>query len=64
MSNNLRRFDDKGTWYAIIRLANGNPQKVAVHADNWMNARMMIEAQFGTGSIVSGPHRLNLMRAI
>jgi hypothetical protein len=52
------------TWYAIIRLANGNRQRVQVLADNWMNARLMIEAQYGRESIISGPHRLNLMRAI
>lgn len=52
------------TWYAIIRLANGNQQRVEVHADNQFNARMMIEAQFGRGSILFGPHRLDLMRAI
>jgi hypothetical protein len=49
------------TWYAIIRLANRNQQRVTVRADNWMNARLMIEAQFGSGSIIFGPHRL--MRA-
>jgi hypothetical protein len=52
------------TWYAIIRLANGNQQRVTVHADNQFNARLMIEAQFGSGSIISGPHRDDLMRAI
>ena len=50
------------TWYAIIRLANGNRQRVSVRADNQINARLMIEAQYGIGSIISGPHRL--MRAI
>jgi hypothetical protein len=52
------------TWYATIRLANGNQQRVTVLADNYFNARMMIEAQFGRGSIIFGPHRLDLMRAI
>jgi hypothetical protein len=52
------------TWYATIRLANGNQQRVTVFADNYFNARMMIEAQFGRGSILFGPHRLDLMRAI
>jgi hypothetical protein len=52
------------TWYAIIRLANGNQQRVTVQADNWMNARLMIEALYRRESIISGPHRLNLMRAI
>jgi hypothetical protein len=50
------------TWYAIIRLANRNQQKVTVRADNQINARLMIEAQYGKGSIISGPNRL--MRAI
>ena len=50
------------TWYAIIRLVNGKRQKVTVRADNWLNARLMIEAQFGSRSIISGPHRL--MRAV
>ena len=27
-------------------------------ADNQFNARLMIEAQFGSGGIRSGPHRL------
>jgi hypothetical protein len=50
------------TWYAIIRLADGNQQRVEVRADRWHNARLMIEAQFGRNSIISGPHRLDLMR--
>jgi len=50
------------TWYAIIRLSNGNRQRVSVLADNQINARLMIEAQYGRGSIISGPNRL--MRAI
>ena len=52
------------TWYAIIRLANGNQQRVTVPADNQINARLMIEAQYGRGSIISGPNRLDPMRAI
>jgi hypothetical protein len=52
------------TWYAIIRLRNGNRQRIEVRAHNQFNARMMIEAQFGPKSIMFGPHRLNLMRAI
>ena len=52
------------TWYAIIRLANGNQQRVTVPADSQINARLMIEAQYGRGSIISGPNRLDLMRAI
>jgi hypothetical protein len=52
------------TWYVIVKLSNGNRQRVSVLADNQTNARLMIEAQYGTGSIISGPHRLNLRRAI
>jgi hypothetical protein len=46
------------TWHVMIRVANGNQQRVTIRADNWMNARLMIQAQFGGGSIISGPHRL------
>ena len=52
------------TWYAIIRVANGNQQRVTVPADNQINARLMVEVQYGRGSIISGPNRLDLMRAI
>ena len=51
------------SWYALIKLANGNQQRVEVTADTQMNARLMIEAQFGRNVIISGPHRLDLMRA-
>jgi hypothetical protein len=46
-------------WYALIKLRNGNQQRVEIVADTQMNARLMIEAQFGRGVIISGPHRLN-----
>jgi hypothetical protein len=52
------------SWYAVIRLPNGNQQRVTVHADNQINARQMIEAQFGHGCIISGPNRVDLMRTI
>ena len=52
------------TWYATIRLANGNQQRVTVLADSYFNARLMFEAQFGRGSILFGPTRADLMRAI
>ena len=51
------------TWWAIIRLSNGNQQRLEVLADNQTNARLMIESQYGHGSIISGPHRLDLMRS-
>jgi len=51
------------SWYAIIRLENGNQQRVTIQADNYFNARMMIESQFGRASIITGPHRVDLTRA-
>jgi hypothetical protein len=51
-------------WYAIIRLVNGNQQKVTVQADNSINARLMLQTLHGRESIISGPHRLNLITAI
>lgn len=51
------------TWWAVIRLTNGNQQRIEIGADSQSNARQMIEAQYGRGSIQSGPHRLDLMRA-
>ena len=65
MSNTRRRINGRNdVVYAIIRLANGNQQRVTISADNQINARLMIEAQYGKGSIISEPNRLNLMRAI
>jgi hypothetical protein len=52
------------TWYATIRLANGNQQRVTVHADNFFNARQMLEALYGKGAVVFGPVRVDLMRAV
>lgn len=45
-------------FYALIKLSNGNQQRVEVVADTWANARLMIEAQYGRGVIISGPHQL------
>jgi hypothetical protein len=64
MSNQTKEDLWQVTWYATIRLANGNQQRVTVRADSYFNARMMIEAQFGRGSIIFGPQRVDLMRAI
>ena len=50
------------TWKAIVRLANGNQQEVRVMADSQQNARAMIEAQFGRGSILFGVHKVDLTR--
>ncbi len=42
-------------WKARVRLSNGSSQEVQVQADNYFNAKAMIEAQYGKGSIASGP---------
>ena len=48
-------------WRAIVRLANGNQQEVRVMADLQINARLLIEAQYGRGRILFGVHRVDLM---
>jgi hypothetical protein len=50
------------TWKAIIRLPNGNQQEVRVMADSQINARQMIEAQYGRARILFGVHRVDLTR--
>ncbi len=50
------------TWKAIVRLANGNQQEVRVMADSQANARQMLEAQYGRGSILFGVHKADLTR--
>jgi hypothetical protein len=60
---NTRGWATPALW-KLRRRSTGNQQRVSVLADNQINTRLMIEAQFGSGSIISGPHRLDLMRAI
>jgi hypothetical protein len=50
------------TWRATIRLPNGNQQEVRVQANSQINARQMIESQYGRGSIVFGVHKVDLTR--
>jgi len=50
------------TWKAVVRLPNGNQQEVRVMADSQINARQMIEAQYGRGSIIFGVHKVDLTR--
>jgi len=50
------------TWKATIRLPNGNQQEVRVQADSQLNARQMIEAQYGRDSILFGVHKADLTR--
>jgi hypothetical protein len=47
------------TWKTNVRLPNGSHQDVFVQADCWSNARAMIEALYGRGSIFSGPWSMN-----
>ncbi len=43
-------------WKARIRVSNGAIQEITVEADNFFNARALIETQYGAGCIFSGPH--------
>ena len=43
------------TFVATVRLSNGSQQKVEVQASNQLNAKAMIESQYGKGSIVVPP---------
>jgi hypothetical protein len=47
---------------ALIRLPNGNQQEVRVTANSQINARQMIEAQYGRSSILFGVHKVDLTR--
>ncbi len=40
---------------ARVRLSNGSSQEVYVNADGYFNAKAMLEAQYGKGSVISGP---------
>jgi hypothetical protein len=50
------------TWKATIRLPNGNQQEVRVEANSQINARQMIESQYGRGFILFGVHKVDLTR--
>jgi hypothetical protein len=53
------------TWVAVIRLVKtGARQRVTIEADSYWNARQMLESLYGRRAIVSGPTRVDLMRAI
>ena len=43
------------TFKARVRLSNGSSQEVTVQADDYFKAKAMLEAQYGKGSISSGP---------
>jgi hypothetical protein len=40
---------------ARVRLKNGQFQAIAIEADDYSNAKAMIEQTYGNGSIISGP---------
>ena len=52
------------TWEATIRLQNGDQVRVQVVAPSQPDAKQMIELQYGNGSVIFGPARVNLMRAV
>jgi hypothetical protein len=43
-------------WIAKIRLKNGASQRINLTADNYENAKTMIEQIYGQNSIISGPY--------
>jgi hypothetical protein len=43
------------TFKATIKLKNGAYQEITVQADTYFNAKVMIEALYGNGSIFIGP---------
>lgn len=43
------------TYKAKVKLPNGSAQDVTVQADSQSNAKSMLEAQYGKGSIISFP---------
>ena len=53
------------TWEATIRLPqNGDQVRVQIQAPTQFDAKQMIELQYGHGSVLFGPNRVNLMRAV
>jgi hypothetical protein len=52
------------TWEATIRLQNGDQVRVQIQAPTQFDAKQMIELQYGRGSVIFGPVRTNLMRAV
>ncbi|SKC07818.1 hypothetical protein SAMN06295937_10772 [Sphingopyxis flava] len=46
------------TYRAKVKLPNGSYQVVTVQADSTSNAKSMLEAQYGKGSVTSSPNRV------
>jgi hypothetical protein len=40
-------------WKARTRFSNGSSQEGVIEADNYFNAKAMLEAQYGAGSVIS-----------
>ena len=53
------------TWEATIRLPrNGDQVRVRIQAPTQFDAKQMIELQYGQGSVLFGPVRVDLTRAV
>lgn len=52
------------TWTAILRLPGGQNVQVQVRAPTQHAATQLIQMQYSEAELISGPHRLDLMRAI
>ncbi len=49
----------KYTYKARIRLSNSQTQEVTVQADSQWNAKLLLETQYGKGSVVSPPTQVH-----
>jgi hypothetical protein len=52
------------TWVAIIRLPGGHDVQVQVRAPTQYDARKLMQRQYRRARLLSGPHRLDLTRAV
>jgi len=46
------------TWKAVIRLKSGGVQDVRVQADNHVEAKELLEMQYGKGCVWRGPTKV------
>jgi hypothetical protein len=46
------------TWKAKVRLSNGTLQDVTMRADNYSNAKAMLESEYGKKSVVLEPQEV------
>jgi hypothetical protein len=52
------------TWVAIIHIRGGHDIRIEVRAPSQYDARQLIQMQYRDAILLSGPYRLDLMRAI